>query len=34
MLLTFTEIYSILSGLLDLFSDPVTLNNYFYIITS
>ena len=34
MLLNFTDIYSILSDLLDLFSDPVTLNNCFYIITS
>ena len=34
MLLTFTDIYLILSGLLDLFSDSVVLNDCFYIITS
>ena len=33
MLLTFTDIHSILSGLLDLFPDPVTLNNCFYCAT-
>ena len=34
VLLTFTDIYLILSGLLDLFSDSVVLNDCFYIITS
>ena len=34
LVLTFTDTYSILSGLLYLFSDPVALNDCFYLITS